>query len=124
MPSPDTFSIKPIGDLVQRYLAVAQCSVDPFARNVEWADWTNDLNPATCATNHFEAVVFLDLLYQQGVQADLILIDPPYSPRQVKECYDGIGRRMEQEDALLGQTRKCLKTAIEQILSPGGIVIT
>lgn len=124
MPSHETFSIKPIGELVKRYLAKSTCSVDPFARNSLLALWTNDLNPNTAATSHMEAVVYLEGLKRQGVRADLILIDPPYSPRQVKECYDSIGQKMEQGDALLGAIRKKRKVAIDAVLVPKGIVIT
>lgn len=124
MPSHETFSVKPIGDLVQRHLRAATCSVDPFARNNRWATWTNDLNPACAAEYHLEAVAFLDMLHTQGVRADLVLIDPPYSPRQVKECYDAIGHTMQQGDALLGAIRKKRKAAIDRVLVPGGHVIT
>lgn len=34
MPSADTFSVKPIGDFVRRYLAESKASVDPFARTM------------------------------------------------------------------------------------------
>ena len=55
MPSGDTFSIPPIGDFVQRYLDVANVSIDPFARNTNLATHTNDLNPDTTAAYHLKA---------------------------------------------------------------------
>ena len=125
MPNHETFSIKPIRTLVQRYLSQSKCSIDPFARNSDLAIWTNDLNPATRAAFHLEAVEFLDLLRtEHHVVADLVLVDPPYSPRQVKECYDAIGLKMAQDDALLGKIRKRRKAAIDTLLAPGGVVIT
>jgi hypothetical protein len=124
MPHHETFSIRPIGDLVQRYISDSACSVDPFARNTTLATWRNDLNPNTAAEYHMEAVEFLKMLETEGVVADLVLVDPPYSPRQVKECYDSIGHKMQQDDALLGKIRKIRKAAIDAILAPGGIVIT
>ncbi len=124
MPNHETFSIKPIGDLVRRYTANAKCSVDPFARNSTLAMITNDLNPKTAAMHHLVDTEFLALLSLQNVRADLVLIDPPYSPRQVKECYDSIGHRMQQDDALLGKIRKIRKAAIDKILDVGGFVIT
>src|SRR6267378_6862556 len=124
MPNSETFTVRPIGDLVNRYLKHSLCSVDPFARNTIGATWTNDLNTATTAAYHLEAVEFLELLHTKGVLADLVLVDPPYSPRQVKECYDSIGRQVTQDDALLGKIRKVRKAAIDRILQPGGIVIT
>ena len=124
MPNSETFSIKPIGELVQRYLAVSETSVDPFARNKRWATFTNDLNPATEADSHMEATEFLWSLHGAGITADLIIIDPPYSPRQVKECYGSIGIKMAQDDALLGKIRKARKEAVDAVLSSGGYVIT
>ena len=31
--------------------------------------------------------------------ANGILIDPPYSPHQIKQCYDGWGLKLSQEDS-------------------------
>ena len=121
MPNADTFSIKPIGDLVKKYLR--GISVDPFARNKRWATHTNDLNPNTFAEHHMDATDFLLMLVDQGVKADVVIIDPPYSPRQVKECYDSIGHKMKQGDALLGAVRKKMKAAICAVLGPAGTVL-
>jgi hypothetical protein len=99
MPSADTFSVPPIGDFVKKYLRDSKVSIDPFARNKRWATYTNDLNPDTAAEYHCDALDFLKMLKEKGVTADLIIYDPPYSPRQIKECYDGIGRKMQLSDA-------------------------
>jgi hypothetical protein len=123
MPTGDTFDCPPIGDFVRRWMAGAKVSVDPFARNKRWATHTNDLNPATAAEHHMDAEAFLNMLADQGCEADLVLIDPPYSPRQVKECYDGIGLPMKQTDALLGMTRKRLKAALLRLVRPGGVCL-
>lgn len=122
MPTADTFDCKPMGGFVRGYLKGV--SVDPFARNKRWATHTNDLNPATAAEHHMDAIDFLRMLADEGVTADVVVIDPPYSPRQVKECYDGIGIKMKQEDALLGLTRKRMKEQICRVLRPEGIVLT
>lgn len=124
MPNHETFSIKPIGEFVQRYMGKSICSIDPFARNKDWATYTNDLNPNTSAQYHMDAIEFLAKLFADRVKADLVIIDPPYSPRQVKECYDSIGHKMKQGDALLGAIRKHLKAEIVKVLSPGGVVLT
>jgi 23S rRNA G2069 N7-methylase RlmK/C1962 C5-methylase RlmI len=122
MPTADTFDCKPMGAFVRSYLRGV--SVDPFARNKRWATYTNDLNPETAAEHHMDATDFLKMLADQGVQADVILIDPPYSPRQVKECYDGIGLKMKQWDALRGWFHKRLKEQICRVLGPEGTVLT
>jgi len=71
-----------------------------------------------------DAIDFLVMLKTQNVMADVVTCDPPYSPRQVKECYDSIGHKMEQGDVLLGAVRNRLKSAIVEILNPGATVLT
>lgn len=124
MPNKNTFSIKPIHEFVHRYLEKSKCSVDPFARDNRWATFTNDLNPKTAAEYHLEAEEFLALLVKKKVQADLIILDPPYSPRQVKECYDGIGRKMATEDAWGGAMKKRRRELLWQMMAPNAVVLS
>jgi hypothetical protein len=124
MPNSETFSIQPIGEFVQRYLADSTVSVDPFARDKRWATYTNDLNPNTAAEYHMECEDFLQKLADDGVVADLIIMDPPYSPRQVKECYDGIGRKMAMEDAWGGAVRKRRRALVYNLVEPGAVVLS
>jgi hypothetical protein len=98
MPNGDTFTVPIIGNFVQKYLQRSEVSVDPFARNKRWATHTNDLNPATEAEHHMEARAFLRMLVERGVRADLLIFDPPYSPRQISEAYKGVGRVVHSED--------------------------
>jgi hypothetical protein len=124
MPNHETFTIPPIRKFVKRYLVESRISIDPYARNYRWCTHTNDLNPKTAAFHHLDAIEFLHLLNRQSVKADLVIIDPPYSPRQVKECYDSIGHKVKQGDTRLGAVRKKLKEAIMNILVPTGRVLT
>jgi hypothetical protein len=124
MPNNETFSIKPIRLFVDKYLSDSSISVDPYARDSRLATYRNDLNPNTLAEYHMDATEFLVKLNSDGVRADLVIIDPPYSPRQVKECYDSFGHKMKQGDAMLGAVRKKLKVAIDAILVKGGKVLT
>ena len=121
MPSSDTFDCDPIGALVKRYLSLSEISIDPFARNKGWASFTNDLNPLTSAQYHQKAEDFLRGLVTQGTKADLIIFDPPYSLRQVKECYSGIGDGLfTQEDTQNAILWKKEKDLCSQLLIPGG----
>lgn len=123
MPRADTFSVKPIGELVKKYLTGV--SVDPFARNKRWATWTNDLNPATEADHHMDAVAFLEMLdLAYGVQADCVLLDPPYSPRQISECYAAAGLKANQRDTQNSALYKRVKDAIRPLCKPGSIVMS
>lgn len=124
MPSPETFSIAPIRGLIRPYLRMSKVSVDPFARNKRWATWTNDLNPETNAEYHMEAADFLAMLKDRNVEADLVLFDPPYSPRQVKEVYESVGKHFGVTDQWnTGRWTKERKL-IASLQPPGGITIS
>ena len=88
MPSKDTFTIKPILSLLRKY-NVGGNWIDPFAGNHSMAEYTNDLNPNTNAKSHIDAKEYLQNasgLFNGG------LFDPPYSLRQIMECYKGFGK--------------------------------
>ena len=124
MPNADTFRVQPIGEFVQRYSRDSTVSVDPFARNTLWATHTNDLNPATQAEHHMDAEKFLFMLGTQEVKADLVIFDPPYSPRQISECYKSVGLEdgmKETQSALLYQR---VRNAILPILAEDAIVLS
>lgn len=122
MPSPDTFSIPPIGLFVRKHLAGV--SVDPFARNGKLATVTNDLNPNTTAEFHMDAVAFLDMLREKGTKADVVLIDPPYSPRQISECYAEAGLKCGMKDTQNAALYKRVKDAANGIVAEGGVVLS
>lgn len=121
MPSADTFSIEPIRLLLKRWLADRTCIVDPFARNSALAHRTNDLNPETSAQYHMDAVDFLasDIF---NARPDAVLIDPPYSVRQVSECYQQVGRAVTMQDTQASFWTR-VKDATDLLMSNSGIVI-
>lgn len=123
MPNHNTFSIKPVADLIKRYIAGDW--IDPFARNSPFNElcvYTNDLNPDAETTHHMEALEFLTGL--NGLQQfDGCLFDPPYSPRQIAECYNQVGRKVHMTDtqsSFYGDRKK----AIAPLIRTGGIVIS
>jgi len=124
MPNAETFSVKPIGEFVQRFLAGARVSIDPFARNRDWATYTNDINPSTSAQSHQDAEAFLKELAARGIAADLALFDPPYSPRQVAEHYRAAGLSVGLEDTQNGRLYRRVRDALNAIMRPGGIVLS
>lgn len=99
MPNRNTFQIEVIRQLIGRYYDEDKVVIDPFARNSNLANITNDLNPKTKAQYHLPALDFQKIQREKGIQADLILFDPPYSLRQVKECYEGIGKEFMHKDS-------------------------
>lgn len=124
MPNAETFGIQPIGEFVRAYLACSKVSVDPFARNRDWATYTNDINPATSAQSHQDAEAFLRDLDARGVTADLALFDPPYSPRQVSEHYREAGLKVTAEDTQNGRLYRRVRDALDLLMAPGGLVLS
>jgi len=124
MPSADTFSVPPIGAFVRRYLEQSLVSVDPFARNNAWATYTNDLNPDTSAQHHLDAEQFLILLAREGICADLVLFDPPYSPRQISECYKRVGRDDGMAATQNAALYRRVRDVIPAVMPRGGIVLS
>lgn len=89
MPNKETFSIKPIRELIDKYREEGMVIVDPFARNSDIGTITNDLDPETKAMYHKDATDFL--CHLDDNIADMVLYDPPYSARQVSESYKRLG---------------------------------
>lgn len=120
MPNKNTFSIKPINKLIGEEM-VGGVWIDPFANINKLATITNDLNPEYDTDYHMDALEFLKLFDDESV--DGVLYDPPYSPRQVAECYKGVGCDVTNET-----TRASFwsnhKREISRVVKPGGKVIT
>lgn len=128
-PSSNTFTIPPIANFVERWLAVAPSRqdavvIDPFARNSVYGTITNDLNPNTAAQHHMDARDFLDMLIVKGVQADVVILDPPYSPHQIKEMYQGIGLKVGTNEVQIAAMFKHCKNKLTQILRKDGVALS
>lgn len=120
MPNKNTFDIKPIKELIQSELTNGTW-IDPFANQNKLAAITNDLNPDFDTDYHMDALDFLKTFQSESV--DGVLYDPPYSPRQVTECYQGVGMNVTSETtraSFWGNQKK----EISRIVKPGGKVIT
>jgi len=125
MPSAETFSIPPIRDLLSRNLNGTKIIVDPFARDSKIGTLTNDLDPQTSATKHMEAAVFCRELLANGVQADAVLFDPPYSRRQIEELYRGIGMAEWKATTTKGSRPFSeVRDALHDLLRVGGIAVS
>lgn len=124
MPRKDTFSIKPIKELIDRYkygLGDNLVIVDPFARNSHEGNVTNDIDPSTNAIFHMDALDFMKSLDDNS--ADMLLFDPPYSPRQVSEHYKSVGREVNMETTQASFWSR-LKDEAARIMKQGGIAIS
>lgn len=119
MPNKHTFLIKPIAKLLVRYVSDGIGWVDPFAGENSPAEITNDMNPNKPATFHLHAK---DFVAQLPGKYRGVLFDPPYSLRQLKECYDSINIKMFQEDSQ--RFPQDVKELIVPKIESGGIAIT
>ena len=119
MPNSNTFSIKPIRELIERYLSGT--IIDPFANQNKFATITNDLDPQYDTDYHMDATEFLKMLDNNS--ADVVLWDPPYSPRQIMECYKKFNMTVNMQTTQASYWSK-QKEQIARIVKPNGIVIT
>lgn len=120
MPNKNTFDIKPIKEMLKEEMFEGLW-IDPFANKNKLAKITNDLNPEFDTDYHLDALDFLKMFEDSSV--DGILYDPPFSPRQVSECYKGVGYDVTwtttSASFWANQERE-----ISRILKKGGKVIT
>lgn len=97
--------------------------VDPFAGDSRWGTHTNDLNPDSSAQRHLYATDYAKELVAQGLVADAVLFDPPYSPRQISEVYKGIGLKVGMRETQNGRMYREVKDELHKLLRPGGLAI-
>lgn len=91
--------------------------VDPFCGKCSPATIKNDLNPDIEADYHLDAVDFLRQFAEESV--DGVILDPPYSPRQIAECYKSIGIPVDAEVTSM-RARILWKYEMARILRLGG----
>ena len=125
MPSSDTFTIKPINELIKRcgFADEPLTYVDPFVRNSPFKKYciSNDLDTDIKADYNIDALEFLKMFEADQVHG--VLFDPPYSPRQVSECYKKMGKTVNMQTTQASFWSN-IKKEISRILTPGGLVIT
>lgn len=120
MPNKNTFEIKPIHDLIVEELTDGKW-IDPFANRNKLATITNDLSMEYDTDYHLDALDFMKLFEDETI--DGVLYDPPYSPRQVSECYNNVGLNVTWDTtkaSFWGNHKK----EISRIVKLGGKVIT
>lgn len=120
MPNKNTFSIKPIAELIKDEMCDGLW-IDPFANSNKFAKITNDLNPEFDTDYHMDALDFLKLFDNGSV--DGVLYDPPYSPRQVSESYQNFGFKVDNKTTQSSFWTNH-KKEISRIVKVGGKVIT
>lgn len=103
MPHKKTFTIKPIQELLERVIPEyknGQICLDPFP-----FEYSKD------ATDYLHE--------QQDDTYDSAVFDPPYSPRQLQECYKGLGE-YDTKSSTWSKWKDLLSAKIKK----GGIVVS
>lgn len=121
MPNKNTFDIEPIRKIIYKYFSDSSLSIDPFANKNKICKITNDINPKFNTDYCMDAIDFLKKFNDRSI--DFILYDPPYSPRQVSECYKNVGRTVNMQTTQSSFWGN-LKNEISRIIKPDGIVIS
>jgi len=119
MPSRWTFQIEPVQKFLHRHLRGCGIIVDPFSGESTVGTHRNDL-----ARGGQDAGDFCERLLEQGVAADAVIFDPPYSPRQIAECYKEIGRKATSEDTQSAVLYGRVKKPLAMLLKPGGVALS
>lgn len=121
MPSPWTFSIRPVKLLLDRYVINSgQGWIDPFAGEYSPAEIRNDHNPKKNAEYHMEAIDFVQKL--EG-KYNGILFDPPYSYRQISEHYKLLGMKATKLQTSI-RFYESVKSAAVKKIKKGGFAIS
>ena len=122
MPNKNTFSIKPVAEIIERYMdTVDGFWIDPFVGQNTYAMYSNDMNPEIKADCHLDAIDFLRQTPQQNDYC--MFFDPPYSPRQSSECYKSVGREVNMKTTQSSWWAN-LKDEISRLVAPDCYCIT
>ena len=103
MPDKRTFTIKPIKQLLKEEIKYCSWWLDPFP-------YEYDMDALEMLADYSNSEV------------DGVLFDPPYSLRQLKECYSGIGRAITGDESRMVYTQ--WKDEIARVIKPGGKCIS
>ena len=116
--SHETFKIKPIKELLDRY--VKGNWADPFAGSNSPATMTNDFDPETTAKDHMLAEDWVKTI---PTDLDGVLFDPPYSYRQIKEHYNKLGYQPNSLDTSFNFYRRVIEPLGKKVRN-GGLAIS
>ena len=119
MPSRWTFQIKPIGEWIRKFWTPEMVSVDPFAGTSELATYHQDMG-----RGGIDAEEWATQLADKEIKADLIFWDPPYSPRQISECYKGLGLKATGKDTQNAALYSRVRKPLLRMTTPATIILT
>lgn len=118
MPSRHTFTMEPVRELLERWRSDGE-SVDPFAGWHSPAKHRNDINPDAPTDYHEDAAAFV----ARFDRIDQLIFDPPYSPRQIAECYKSAGLAVGTSETQNARLYASVKDAAAKRMPLGSIAI-
>ena len=122
MPNKNTFDIPCINQLINKYIQrPGLVIIDPFANKNRLATITNDIDTQYATDYHLDALEFLKGFANGSV--DVVLYDPPFSPRQVSEAYRKLGKSVDMQTTQNSYWAN-QKREIGRIVKKGGVVIS
>jgi len=121
MPNKNTFEINPIKKLIYRYFKESYLSIDPFANKNKICKITNDIDKDFNTDYNLDALDFCKQFDDKTI--DFVLFDPPYSPRQISECYKKIGKSVNMQTTQSSFWSN-IKNEISRIVKSDGLVIS
>lgn len=122
MPNKNTFSIKPIEELLERFVDKEnKLWLDPFANSSKVATITNDIDYDYDTDYHLDVLEFFNLFKDSSV--DGVLLDPVYSARQLAECYKKLNLSVNKETTQASFWSNA-KNEVARVLKVGGLAIS
>jgi len=127
MPNSRTFKIKAIKNLILKYSIDKKIILDPFANEMSIKKYlnnkyiSNDLDISYNCDYNLDAIDFLNIFENNSI--DMVLFDPPYSGRQVVECYKKLNKTVTMNDTNSNFLSK-FKNEISRVTQNNAIVIT
>ena len=119
MPNKWTFTIKPIKELIIRYMGNSTPWADPFAGMYSPAQIRNDINPSRNAEYNLDALAFMRTLESNSCAG--VLFDPPYSFHKLSKLYSDT---IKPKDPTAKTYRASMKKEIGRVLQTDGISIS
>jgi hypothetical protein len=121
MPNSSTFAIKPINELIHKYLKPKMVSIDPFAGISKLAHITNDLDPSYKCGYSMDALDFLKSLKTGSI--NIVFFDPPANVKDVAAAYKKAGMIVTQQMTQSAFWSK-VKLEIARVTHKNSIVIS
>jgi hypothetical protein len=119
-PNKYTFGIVAVRDFLRLHMDGGMWA-DPFAGCLSPAQLTNDIDPSVPSKYHMDAREFALSLPDGSL--DGVLFDPPYSPRQISECYSALGRTVTMRDTQNALLYASVRNALIPKIRTGGKVV-